>query len=254
MPDTPQHNSVAKHMNRTLLNKVRSMLTDADLPEAYWYDALVYTAYIHNVSPTHALKDSTPKEAWSRNKPDISHLCIFGCWAFVHIPAAQCSKLVARSVNCTFLGHARNRMAFRLIHRPMHQFIESRDVVFDEGGTHMQTQFEHIILEDNITDTSILPVDASAPTVEAGGTSAISTPSTLTILTSSSTPSTLSMLMSSSDPQSDSSTNTHQGNYMRFSFGVKDFDLGFRYFLHFSVLLLSIPRTLAFLYLTLAYA
>jgi hypothetical protein len=46
----------------------------------------------------------------------------------------------------------------------------------------------------------------------------------------------------------------HQGNYMHFSFGVKDFDLGFRYFLHFSVLLLSIPRTLAFLYLTLAYA
>jgi hypothetical protein len=47
---------------------------------------------------------------------------------------------------------------------------------------------------------------------------------------------------------------THQGNYMHFSFGVKDFDLGFRYFPHFSVLLLSIPRTLAFLYLTLAYA
>jgi carboxypeptidase C (cathepsin A) len=47
---------------------------------------------------------------------------------------------------------------------------------------------------------------------------------------------------------------THQGNYMHFSFGVKDFDLGFRYFPHFSVLLLLIPRTLAFLYLTLAYA
>jgi hypothetical protein len=46
----------------------------------------------------------------------------------------------------------------------------------------------------------------------------------------------------------------HQGDYMHFSFGVKDFDLGFRYFPHFSVLLLSIPRTLAFLYLTLAYA
>jgi hypothetical protein len=46
----------------------------------------------------------------------------------------------------------------------------------------------------------------------------------------------------------------HQGNYMHFSFGVKVFDLGFRYFPHFSVLLLLIPRTLAFLYLTLAYA
>jgi hypothetical protein len=50
------------------------------------------------------------------------------------------------------------------------------------------------------------------------------------------------------------SSDLHQGNYMHFSFGVKDFDLGFRYFPHFSVLLLLIPRTLAFLYLTLAYA
>jgi hypothetical protein len=45
----------------------------------------------------------------------------------------------------------------------------------------------------------------------------------------------------------------HQGNYTCFNFGVRDFDLGFRYFLHFLVLLLSIARTLAFLNLTLAY-
>ena len=52
-PDTPQHNGVAKRMNRTLLDKVRSMLHDAALPESYWYDALVYAAHLHNVTPTH---------------------------------------------------------------------------------------------------------------------------------------------------------------------------------------------------------
>ena len=40
--DTPQHNGVAERMNRTLLDKVRSMLQDATLPESYWYDALEY--------------------------------------------------------------------------------------------------------------------------------------------------------------------------------------------------------------------
>ena len=52
--DTPQHNGVAERMNRTLLDKVRTMLTDADLPGTYWHDTLLYAALLHNVSPTRA--------------------------------------------------------------------------------------------------------------------------------------------------------------------------------------------------------
>jgi transposase InsO family protein len=33
--DTPQHSGVAERMNRTLLDKVRTMLLDAGLPESY---------------------------------------------------------------------------------------------------------------------------------------------------------------------------------------------------------------------------
>jgi transposase InsO family protein len=73
-PDTPQHNGVAERMNRTLLDKVRAMLTDATLPETYWYDAIRYAAHIHNVTPTQALDGMTPEEAWSGNKPDVSDI------------------------------------------------------------------------------------------------------------------------------------------------------------------------------------
>jgi len=85
-PDTPQHNGVAERMNRTLLDQVRAMLLDADLPEAYWYDALEYATLIHNVTPTRALNNLTPEEAWSGNKPNVSHLRVFGSRAFVHVP------------------------------------------------------------------------------------------------------------------------------------------------------------------------
>jgi hypothetical protein len=54
------------------------MLLDASLLEAYWYNALEYAALIHNITPTWALNDLTLKEAWSGNKPNISHLRIFG--------------------------------------------------------------------------------------------------------------------------------------------------------------------------------
>ena len=142
-PDTLQHNSVAEQMNRTLLDKVRAMLTDADLPEVYWFEALVYAAHLHNVSPTRALDDATPEEAWSRNKPNVSHLRVFGSKAFVHVPAAQRDKLGAKSLLCTFLGHAENRKAFRLVHRPTRHFLESRNVIFDEG----EQDYQHVTLE-----------------------------------------------------------------------------------------------------------
>ena len=105
-PDTPQHNGVAEHMNRTLLDKVRAMLLDANLPESYWFDALQYAVHIHNVTPACALTDQTSEEAWSGNKPNISSLRVFGSWAFIHIPANQCTKLGAKSLECTFLGYA----------------------------------------------------------------------------------------------------------------------------------------------------
>jgi transposase InsO family protein len=105
-PDTPQHNGVAERMNRTLLDKVRAMLTEADLPEMYWYDALEYAAFIHNVTPTRALANQTPEEAWNGNKPNLSRLRVFGCRAFVHVPDKHRSKLEAKSLVCTFLGYA----------------------------------------------------------------------------------------------------------------------------------------------------
>ena len=133
-PDTPQHNGVAERMNHTLLDKVWSMLRDASLPESYWYDVLEHVTLLHNITPTRALHDVTPKEAWSRNKPDISCLHVFGLQAFVHVPEKQCTKLAAKSLTCTFLGYALNRHAYRLVHCPTKHFFELRNIVFDEGG------------------------------------------------------------------------------------------------------------------------
>jgi Reverse transcriptase (RNA-dependent DNA polymerase) len=149
-PHTPQHNGVAECMNRTLLDKVQAMLTDAQLPESYWYDALEYAALLHNVTPTRALDDMTPEEAWSGNKPDISGFRIFGSRAFVHVPKKHRPKLAARSLVCTFLGFARNRKAYRLVHRSSQRFIESRDVIFDEGGPIQR--YERIVIEPDEPD------------------------------------------------------------------------------------------------------
>ena len=163
-PDTPQHNGVAERMNRTLLDKVWAMLTDVDLPEGYWYDALHYAALIHNITPTQALDGMTPEEGWSRNKPDVSNLQIFGARVYMHVSESQCGKLSAHSLVCTFLGFADQRKAYRLMHRPTHRYIESHNVIFDEGGPSLR--FERIIIEHNsmpsTMPTSTLPQPSSS--------------------------------------------------------------------------------------------
>jgi hypothetical protein len=92
------------------------MLTDATLPETYWYNALYYAAHIHNVTPTQALDSMTPEEAWSRNKPNISDIRIFRSQAFMHISEKEQGKLSAHSLICTFLGFAEHHKAYKLVH------------------------------------------------------------------------------------------------------------------------------------------
>ena len=58
IPKTPEQNGVAEHMNRTLVEAVRSMLADSKLPKRFWAEALSTAVYTRNRSPTKAVNDS----------------------------------------------------------------------------------------------------------------------------------------------------------------------------------------------------
>src|SRR5882762_8718324 len=133
--DTPQHNGVAERMNRTLVETARTLLADAALPNSYWFDAVEYAAHLHSIVPTRSLNEhTTPEEAWSGNKPNVSLTRVFGCKAFVHIPDKYRRKLDPKSLVCSFIGYARNRRAYHLVHRRSGRIIESQDMNFNEGG------------------------------------------------------------------------------------------------------------------------
>ena len=63
MPKAPEQNGVAERLNQTLVEAVRSMLVDANLPHKFWAEALSTAVYLKNRSPTKAVKDMTPFEA-----------------------------------------------------------------------------------------------------------------------------------------------------------------------------------------------
>jgi transposase InsO family protein len=61
IPYTPQQNRVAERRNRTLLEMVRSMMVQTNLPITFWGDALLTAVYILNRVPSKSVS-STPYE------------------------------------------------------------------------------------------------------------------------------------------------------------------------------------------------
>ena len=105
IPKTPQENGVSERMYRTLVETIRSMSADSELPKRFWAKALSTATYLRNRSPTNAVQDKTPYEAWTGNKPDVSHIRIFGCDAYAHVPKDERSKLGSKTRRSIFFGY-----------------------------------------------------------------------------------------------------------------------------------------------------
>ena len=73
-PYTPQQNGISERLNRTLIESAKSMLYHVKMPLNFWAKAVNTAVYLHNRSPTNALKDKTPFECWFGKKPNVSNL------------------------------------------------------------------------------------------------------------------------------------------------------------------------------------
>ncbi|KAG8862657.1 hypothetical protein FRB97_005528, partial [Tulasnella sp. 331] len=72
-------------VNCKIEESITSMLAEAKLPRACWLHAAALAVCILNATPTSAIKNKTPHEAFYGKKPDLSMLRVFGCCAYVHI-------------------------------------------------------------------------------------------------------------------------------------------------------------------------
>ena len=92
----------------------RALLKQRGMPAIFWGEAVVAAVYILNRSPTKALDDRTPYEAWHGRKPAVSHLRVFGCLAFAK-ELGHISKLDDRSTLGVFIGYAESSKAYRIL-------------------------------------------------------------------------------------------------------------------------------------------
>jgi hypothetical protein len=61
--------------------------------------------YLVNRSPSSTLDDKTPQEVWTGKKHSLTHLKVFGCEAYVHVPKKNMGKLDKKVEKCIFIGY-----------------------------------------------------------------------------------------------------------------------------------------------------
>jgi hypothetical protein len=61
--------------------------------------------YLVKRSPSSTLDYNTPQELWNGKKPSLTHLKVFGCESYVHVPKENMSKLDKKDEKCIFIGY-----------------------------------------------------------------------------------------------------------------------------------------------------
>ncbi|KAJ9530092.1 hypothetical protein QJQ45_023371 [Haematococcus lacustris] len=110
-PYSPEMNGGAERINRTLMACARAIVFASGAPKHLCGEAIRAAAHLHNVSPV-AEKSCTPFEAAFGSKPDIAHLRVWGCPAYVHDPTPD-GKLASRSIKGLFVGYEPGGKAYR---------------------------------------------------------------------------------------------------------------------------------------------
>jgi len=89
-------------MNRSVLEKVRCLLSNAELDKSFWDEALEYASHLMNRLLSTAIRDKTPLDIWSDGATqDYDLLQVFRCPTYFSI---KDDKLNLRAKMFVFLG------------------------------------------------------------------------------------------------------------------------------------------------------
>ena len=68
------------------MEAVKTMIYDQDLPMHLWAEAARTAVYVQNRISHSAFGFKTLEEVFTGKNPEVSHLKIFGCLVYIHIP------------------------------------------------------------------------------------------------------------------------------------------------------------------------
>ena len=135
------------------------MLHTAGLPMSYWEFAVLTACYLNNRT-YHSGVDGIPVTLATGVTPDLSHLRIFGCPAYVHIPANQRKKMADTAFKGVLVGYPTDTYGYLVYNPQTRRVITTRHVRFDETFAGRLSEEGEIVVQQS-TQTSRPPPPVS---------------------------------------------------------------------------------------------
>jgi len=125
-PYSPEQNGVAERANRTIIERVKAVISEGQLDKRLWMELVQAVVYLMNRSPTKAV-ETTPYEAWHGVKPNLSHIRILGSTAHILVPKEKRTKLDMNSHKGILVGYSGTNQ-YRVWDFKRNDVVVSRDV------------------------------------------------------------------------------------------------------------------------------
>lgn len=135
---SPKSNGAAERLNRTLMDMAQTMMLtlDPDIRNCMWVEAVNTANYRRNrVYNNSCKKDMTTFESIHGNPPNLSHLRVFGCAAYVHnTKPRRKNKFGDRSRKGIFIGYDKGK-AYRIYLSDVKKIVITKDADFEESSS-----------------------------------------------------------------------------------------------------------------------
>ena len=140
-------------------------------PIHLWAEACNTAVYVKNYCPRRVLGMSTPEEAFSGKKPDISHLNIFGSPVYIHVTKDARKKLELTTEVWIFVGYTETPHNYCVYFPNSRKTVVRRDIKFHEEKA-MKLSLErelHLHVDEELIVPKDEPQDVDQPQEEVHG-------------------------------------------------------------------------------------
>ncbi|CAI7865943.1 unnamed protein product [Closterium sp. NIES-53] len=136
LPHAHQQSGVAERLNRTLQEKMRALLAQAQLGPLYWPFTMDHATLLHNLLSSSSLpNNASPHLLWTGKLGTTKLLRVFGCIVQYRPPTAPLGKFDQRAKWGLHLGIEKQYSAWRIMDYRSRLLVPARDCIFYENLT-----------------------------------------------------------------------------------------------------------------------
>jgi hypothetical protein len=133
IPHMHQQNGHAERFIRTIMDKSQAIHLESCAPQSWWEFSVDCAVHVYNRTPIMCHNWKTPFENLEHMKPDVTHLRVFRCSAYIFLPEeVHHNKLNPKSELMTFIGYPQGIKGYLFMRSPNNVLFTAIQALFDE--------------------------------------------------------------------------------------------------------------------------